>query len=132
MTEGGRVVVAGAGLAGLRTVEELRARGYAGRITLVGAEHRPPYDRPPLSKKVLTERVAPDPSLRADFAALDVDFRPGETAEGLDVVAPAATSPPLAISHATHPYPAPLTYARLPVRAVTIRLIPAMSLTGKT
>jgi 3-phenylpropionate/trans-cinnamate dioxygenase ferredoxin reductase component len=62
-------------------VEELRVRGYSGRITLVGAEDRPPYDRPPLSKKVLTDGV--DPSLRADFAALDADFRPGETAVGL-------------------------------------------------
>jgi 3-phenylpropionate/trans-cinnamate dioxygenase ferredoxin reductase component len=76
-----RTVVAGAGLAGFRTVQELRTRGYAGRITLVGAEDRPPYDRPPLSKKVLTEGV--DPSLHADFAALDTDFRPGETAIGL-------------------------------------------------
>jgi 3-phenylpropionate/trans-cinnamate dioxygenase ferredoxin reductase component len=75
-----RTVVAGAGLAGFRTVEELRARGYTGRITLVGAEERPPYDRPPLSKKVLTDGV--DPSLHADFAALDVDFRPGEFAVG--------------------------------------------------
>jgi 3-phenylpropionate/trans-cinnamate dioxygenase ferredoxin reductase component len=78
----GRVVVVGAGLAGLRTAEELRARGYAGRITLIGAEARPPYDRPPLSKKVLTEGV--DPSLRADFGALQVDFRPSEAATGMD------------------------------------------------
>jgi 3-phenylpropionate/trans-cinnamate dioxygenase ferredoxin reductase subunit len=77
-----RVVVAGAGLAGLRTAEELRARGYQGQITLVGAETRPPYDRPPLSKKVLTEPGL-DPSLRADFGALGVDFRPGEEATGL-------------------------------------------------
>ena len=76
------MVVAGAGLAGLRTVTELRSRGFAGPITLVGAEARPPYDRPPLSKKVLTD-PALDPSLRADFGALDVDFRPGETATGL-------------------------------------------------
>jgi len=76
-----RTVVAGAGLAGFRTVEELRARGYSGRITLVGAEDRPPYDRPPLSKKVLTDGI--DPSLRADFGKLDVDFRPGESATGL-------------------------------------------------
>jgi NADPH-dependent 2,4-dienoyl-CoA reductase/sulfur reductase-like enzyme len=76
-------VVAGAGLAGLRTAEELRARGYAGQITLVGAEARPPYDRPPLSKKVLIA-AGVDPSLRADFAALDVDFRPDEAATGLD------------------------------------------------
>jgi 3-phenylpropionate/trans-cinnamate dioxygenase ferredoxin reductase subunit len=82
MTDGGRVVVAGAGLAGLRTAEELRARGFAGPITMVGAESRPPYDRPPLSKKVLTEPGL-DPSLQADFGALGVDFRPGETATGL-------------------------------------------------
>jgi 3-phenylpropionate/trans-cinnamate dioxygenase ferredoxin reductase component len=85
-----RVVVAGAGLAGFRTAEELRTRGYTGRITLIGAEERPPYDRPPLSKKVLTDGI--DPALHADFAALDVDFRPGETAIGLEArdAAPAA------------------------------------------
>src|SRR5215467_308305 len=77
-----RTVVTGAGLAGLRTVEELRRRGYSGQVTLVGAEQRPPYDRPPLSKKVLTSGV--DPSLHADFAALEVDFRPGETAVALE------------------------------------------------
>ena len=82
MTESGRVVVAGAGLAGFRTVEELRERGFAGPITLVGAEPRPPYDRPPLSKKFLAEPDL-DPSLKADFAALEVDFRPGEAATGL-------------------------------------------------
>src|SRR6266581_6139204 len=78
----GRVVVAGAGLAGFRTVEELRERGFAGPITLIGAEPRPPYDRPPLSKKFLAEPGL-DPSLKADFAALEVDFRPDETATGL-------------------------------------------------
>jgi 3-phenylpropionate/trans-cinnamate dioxygenase ferredoxin reductase component len=79
---GGRVVVAGAGLAGLRTAAELRERGFTGQITLIGAETRPPYDRPPLSKKVLTDGI--DPSLQADFGALDVDFRPGEAATGMD------------------------------------------------
>jgi len=78
----GRIVVAGAGLAGLRTVTELRSRGFTGPITLVGAEARPPYDRPPLSKKVLTD-PALDPSLRADFGALDVDFRPSDAATDL-------------------------------------------------
>jgi 3-phenylpropionate/trans-cinnamate dioxygenase ferredoxin reductase component len=82
MTESGRVVVAGAGLAGWRTAEVLRERGFAGPITLIGAEPRPPYDRPPLSKKVLTQPDL-DPSLKADFAALEVDFRPAEAATGL-------------------------------------------------
>jgi 3-phenylpropionate/trans-cinnamate dioxygenase ferredoxin reductase subunit len=76
------VVVAGAGLAGLRTAAELRERGFTGQITLVGAETLPPYDRPPLSKKVLTDGI--DPSLQADFGALKVDFRPGEAATGMD------------------------------------------------
>ena len=78
------VVIVGAGLAGWRTAEELRARGYDGRIELIGAEQRPPYDRPPLSKKVLIEPDPPDPSLRADFAALDVAFQPGVAVTSLD------------------------------------------------
>src|SRR5487761_1187631 len=78
-----QVVVVGAGLAGLRAIEELRGRDYPGQITLVGAEDRPPYDRPPLSKKLMTGELD-DTSLRADFGALGVDFRPGETATGLE------------------------------------------------
>jgi len=96
VTDGGRVVVAGAGLAGLRTAAELRERGFTGPITLIGAEVLPPYDRPPLSKKVLTdERI--DPSLQADFGALEVDFRPGEAAIGMDAEA-------LATSRDKYPY----------------------------
>jgi 3-phenylpropionate/trans-cinnamate dioxygenase ferredoxin reductase subunit len=86
MAEYGGAVVIGAGLAGLRTVEELRGRGFAGPIALIGAEQRPPYDRPPLSKKVLSAPDAPDPSLRADFESLSVDFQPGRVVGGLDEV----------------------------------------------
>jgi 3-phenylpropionate/trans-cinnamate dioxygenase ferredoxin reductase component len=78
-----RVVVVGAGLAGLRTIEGLRARDYAGEITLIGTEDRPPYDRPPLSKKVMTGELD-DTSLKADFVGLKVDFRAGESAVELD------------------------------------------------
>jgi 3-phenylpropionate/trans-cinnamate dioxygenase ferredoxin reductase component len=67
----------------MRVAEELRSRGFDGAITLIGAEKWPPYDRPPLSKKVLTD-PAVDPSLRADFAVLKVDFRAGEEAAGVD------------------------------------------------
>jgi NADPH-dependent 2,4-dienoyl-CoA reductase/sulfur reductase-like enzyme len=52
-TQPEHVLVVGAGLAGLRTVEQLRSAGYQGRISLVGAETHPPYDRPPLSKQLL-------------------------------------------------------------------------------
>src|SRR6201991_3243188 len=48
------VIVVGAGLGGLRTVEQLRSAGFQGRISLVGAEPHDPYDRPPLSKQILT------------------------------------------------------------------------------
>lgn len=53
-----RVAVIGAGLAGLRTAAALRARGFQGHLTVVGAEPTPPYDRPPLSKELL-QRTAP-------------------------------------------------------------------------
>jgi 3-phenylpropionate/trans-cinnamate dioxygenase ferredoxin reductase component len=77
-----RVVIAGAGLAGLRTLEELRARGYAGAVTMIGAEARPPYDRPPLSKGVLAGE-ADDSTLREDLSALGADVRLGEPATSL-------------------------------------------------
>jgi 3-phenylpropionate/trans-cinnamate dioxygenase ferredoxin reductase component len=78
----GRVVIAGAGLAGLRTAEELRSRGYSGGITMIGAEPRPPYDRPPLTKKFMAGEID-DTSLRADPAALGMELRLAEAATGL-------------------------------------------------
>ncbi|WP_328353184.1 FAD-dependent oxidoreductase [Mycobacterium sp. NBC_00419] len=48
-----RLVVVGASLAGLRAVEAARKAGFEGGITLIGAEHHLPYDRPPLSKDFL-------------------------------------------------------------------------------
>ena len=78
----GQVVIAGAGLAGLRAADELRARDYSGGITMIGAERRPPYDRPPLTKKFMIGEID-DTSLRADLTALGVDPRLGEAATGL-------------------------------------------------
>jgi thioredoxin reductase len=49
----GTVVIAGAGLAGARAAETLRAEGFDGRVVLVGEEPMPPYERPPLSKEFL-------------------------------------------------------------------------------
>ena len=83
------IVVVGASLGGLRAVETLRREGFAGRLTLVGAERHEPYDRPPLSKDYLagtTDRAAI--ALRKDgFDELDVVLRLGETAHSLDVAA---------------------------------------------
>lgn len=65
------VLVVGAGLGGLRTAEQLRAAGHQGRISLVGAEPHPPYDRPPLSKQVLTGEWEPGRTRLRDDDALD-------------------------------------------------------------
>lgn len=46
------VLVVGAGLAATALVGELRAKGFAGTITVVGDES--PYDRPPLTKHLFT------------------------------------------------------------------------------
>jgi NADPH-dependent 2,4-dienoyl-CoA reductase/sulfur reductase-like enzyme len=83
-----QIVVAGASLAGLRTVEALRRLGYGGRITVLGAEPHLPYDRPPLSKEVIggkwdVERTA----LRKteSYVDLGAEWRLGTPATGLDL-----------------------------------------------
>ncbi|MEQ1874238.1 MAG: FAD-dependent oxidoreductase [Ilumatobacteraceae bacterium] len=82
------VVVVGSSLAGLRACETLRQEGFEGQITLVGEENENPYDRPPLSKKVLAgewdvERIR----LRKadDFAGLALDMQLGNAATELRV-----------------------------------------------
>ncbi|SFS22134.1 NAD(P)/FAD-dependent oxidoreductase [Yoonia litorea] len=52
------VVVIGAGQAGASCVAKLRAEGFDGQITLIGAEPVPPYQRPPLSKAYLLGDMA--------------------------------------------------------------------------
>jgi 3-phenylpropionate/trans-cinnamate dioxygenase ferredoxin reductase subunit len=73
-----RIVVVGAGLAGVRTCAELRAGGHRGPLTLIGAEVSPPYDRPPLSKAMLRRGAEVE---RLELPA--VDLRLGERAVAL-------------------------------------------------
>lgn len=83
-----RVVIVGASAAGLAAAETLRREGFDGTVTLIGDEPYPPYDRPPLSKQVLTgDWDAHRLTLRtpADLAGLDLDPRLGTTATGLDL-----------------------------------------------
>jgi len=54
------VVIVGGGSAGLAAVETLRSQGYAGALTMVCDEPELPYDRPPLSKQVLTGAWDPE------------------------------------------------------------------------
>jgi NADPH-dependent 2,4-dienoyl-CoA reductase/sulfur reductase-like enzyme len=89
-----RVVVVGASLAGLRAAETLRTEGFAGRVTLIGAEPHLPYDRPPLSKHLLAGDWDEDRiHLRKqhEYADLDFDLRLGTAAVALDVAARAVT-----------------------------------------
>lgn len=81
---GGRIVVVGASLAGLRAAETLRAKGFAGELTIVGDEPRPPYDRPPLSKQVLLGRVRAQDVGLPRRRAVDARWRLGVSATGLD------------------------------------------------
>ncbi|MFG2366457.1 NAD(P)/FAD-dependent oxidoreductase [Streptomyces mirabilis] len=87
MTAPARVLVVGASAAGLATVEALRRKGYEGGITVLGAEPHAPYDRPPLSKQVLSGAWEPTRSAlrtREVLSTLDAEFVLGDTAVALD------------------------------------------------
>jgi 3-phenylpropionate/trans-cinnamate dioxygenase ferredoxin reductase component len=72
-------VIVGAGLAGAKAAETLRAEGFDGRLLLVGEEAERPYERPPLSKAYLRGQ-ADHNSLyvhqQGFYAAHDIELRP--------------------------------------------------------
>src|SRR5215210_4891085 len=83
-------VIAGAGLAGAKAAEALRAEGFEGRVLLVGAEPELPYERPPLSKDYLRgessreqARVHPE----GFYAEQAIDLRLGTAVEAIDAAA---------------------------------------------
>ncbi|MGW0583073.1 NAD(P)/FAD-dependent oxidoreductase [Streptomyces sp. NPDC002920] len=83
-----RIVVVGASTGGLTTAETLRGQGYKGTITLVGDETHLPYDRPPLSKQILSGEWDPHRlplRTRGDIEALGLDLRLGRTATGVNL-----------------------------------------------
>jgi 3-phenylpropionate/trans-cinnamate dioxygenase ferredoxin reductase component len=86
-----RIVIIGAGQAGLQLAESLRKGGHDGEISLLGDEQWPPYQRPPLSKKYLA----------GDFADERLYFRPLEHFTRLDVDLRLATRA-VAIDRAAH------------------------------
>lgn len=82
------VVIVGASLAGLRAAEALRTGGFEGTVTVIGAEPHLPYDRPPLSKRLLSGEWEPDRAIlrkQDDMGSLDVQWRLGTAASGLDL-----------------------------------------------
>jgi 3-phenylpropionate/trans-cinnamate dioxygenase ferredoxin reductase subunit len=87
MTEPRTVAVVGAGLAGGKAVEALRAEGFGGRIVLFGDEPHHPYERPPLSKGYLQgndERGTVFVHPESWYGEHDVDLRLGAAVTGLD------------------------------------------------
>ncbi|MGJ5620985.1 NAD(P)/FAD-dependent oxidoreductase [Sulfitobacter sp. MF3-043] len=84
------VVVIGAGQAGSSCVAKLRNGGFEGRVTLIGAEPVPPYQRPPLSKAYLMgdmalERLFLRPE--AFYAEHDIDLMMGAHVDAIDTAA---------------------------------------------
>ena len=80
-----RIVIVGASLAGLRAAEALRAEGFTGALTLIGDEPNAPYDRPPLSKAVLTGWLPADHTTLPQLLDVDAEWLLGAPAVGLDL-----------------------------------------------
>jgi len=89
------VVVVGAGAAGAACAETLRKEGYAGPITMLGAEEPGPVDRPNLSKDYLAG-TAPEEWIplgsRERWTELGVDLAPSDPAIAIDTRAKAVTT----------------------------------------
>jgi len=69
-----RVVIVGAGQAGARAAEALRAAGHCGSITLLGEEEHLPYERPQLSKSILIDAEPSPAFIRTSKAWAELDI----------------------------------------------------------
>ncbi|MBR9862043.1 MAG: NAD(P)/FAD-dependent oxidoreductase [Rhodobacteraceae bacterium] len=81
------VVVVGAGQAGSSCVAKLRNSGFDGRITLIGSESAPPYQRPPLSKAYLLGEMELDRLYLRPLSFYEdqtIDIRLGATVDAVD------------------------------------------------
>ena len=82
------MLIIGAGLAGARCAETLRACGFDGPLVLAGAEAHAPYERPALSKSLLSgERDVASLALRdaASWPSADIALRLGSPVVKVDV-----------------------------------------------
>jgi NADPH-dependent 2,4-dienoyl-CoA reductase/sulfur reductase-like enzyme len=83
----GHIAIVGAGHAGGCAAGALRAAGFTGRITLVGAESHPPYERPPLSKELLGGSIPVEKTYLHPldwYAASNVELRLNTEVLGID------------------------------------------------
>lgn len=84
------LLIVGAGQAAASAVHTLRQNGCAARISIVGGERHPPYQRPPLSKKYLAGEIARERlDLRPEvwYRERDVTFQLGVRAVELEPAA---------------------------------------------
>ena len=86
-----RVVIVGASLAGLRTAEALRRKGFTGELILVGDEVHPPYDRPPLSKEFTAKAMSAESLHLRQNPSLEATWQLGVPATSLDAAAHVVT-----------------------------------------
>ncbi len=88
MAPSGTFVIVGAGLAGAKAAETIRAEGFDGRVLLLGEESVRPYERPPLSKEYLRgEKDFEAAAVRAEdfYAAHAIELRTSTRARVVDV-----------------------------------------------
>lgn len=81
------IVIVGGGQAGGWAAQTLRAEGFAGHVVLIADESHRPYERPPLSKAVLSGDAHADSAYLQKpeaFDALDIDWRPDVSAMAID------------------------------------------------
>jgi len=81
------MVIVGGGMAGARAIVSLRANGWQGAVTLITEETLLPYERPPLSKAMLTDEPEPQPVFLLDesmLASLNATVIRGTAATGID------------------------------------------------
>lgn len=81
------IVLIGGGLAAAKAAETVRGEGFDGHVTLVTDEPERPYERPPLSKGVLTGKHPVEDVYvhAADFYEQhDVDLVTGDAAVSID------------------------------------------------
>jgi 3-phenylpropionate/trans-cinnamate dioxygenase ferredoxin reductase subunit len=81
-------VIVGAALSGAKAAEELRARGFDGRVVLIGSEPERPYERPPLSKDYLrgeSEREQAYVHTAGFYAEQEIELLADATASSIDL-----------------------------------------------
>ena len=79
------LTIIGAGEAGTRVALHLRECSWDGEIVLIGREPHTPYERPPLSKSVLTEGESPPLLSSAEqLQELQIKFLQGSQVAEID------------------------------------------------